>query len=42
MFHREAGVFKTTYVADMALFPLPIARKDDRRRLSCCWSSSCR
>src|SRR5690242_13575743 len=27
MFHREAGVFKTTYAADMALFPLPIARK---------------
>ncbi|MGA3399654.1 MAG: branched-chain amino acid ABC transporter permease [Acetobacteraceae bacterium] len=27
MIHREAGVFKTTYAADMALFPLPIARK---------------
>jgi branched-chain amino acid transport system permease protein len=27
VFHREAGVFKTTYAADMALFPLPIARK---------------
>ena len=27
MFHREAGVFKTTYAADMALFPLPVARK---------------
>src|SRR6185437_15260584 len=27
MFHREAGVFKTTYTADMALFPLPVARK---------------
>ena len=26
MFHREAGVFKTTYAADMALFPLPIAK----------------
>ncbi|WIM14052.1 branched-chain amino acid ABC transporter permease [Enhydrobacter sp.] len=26
MFHREAGVFKTTYAADMALFPLPVAR----------------
>jgi branched-chain amino acid transport system permease protein len=26
MFHREAGVFKTSYAADMALFPLPIAR----------------
>jgi len=24
--HREAGVFKTTYRADMALYPLPIAR----------------
>jgi branched-chain amino acid transport system permease protein len=27
MFHREAGVFKTTYTADMALYPLPVARK---------------
>src|SRR5690242_20631207 len=27
MFHREAGVFKTTYAADMSLFPLPVARK---------------
>jgi len=27
MLHREAGVFKTTYAADMALFPLPVARK---------------
>lgn len=27
MLHRESGVFKTTYAADMALFPLPIARK---------------
>lgn len=27
MFHREAGVFKMTYAADMALFPLPVARK---------------
>jgi branched-chain amino acid transport system permease protein len=26
MFHRESGVFKTTYAADMALYPLPIAR----------------
>jgi branched-chain amino acid transport system permease protein len=26
MFHREAGVFKTTYNADMALYPLPIAK----------------
>jgi branched-chain amino acid transport system permease protein len=26
MFHREAGVFKTNYAADMALYPLPIAR----------------
>jgi branched-chain amino acid transport system permease protein len=26
MFHREAGVFKTTYATDMALFPLPIAK----------------
>ncbi len=26
MFHREAGVFKTTYASDMALFPLPIAK----------------
>src|SRR5262249_2848993 len=26
MFHREAGNFKTTYAADMAVFPLPIAR----------------
>jgi branched-chain amino acid transport system permease protein len=27
VFHREAGVFKTTYGADMSLFPLPVARK---------------
>src|SRR5215208_1162259 len=27
MFHREAGVFKTSYAADMALYPLPIAKK---------------
>ena len=27
MFHREAGVFKTTYAADMALYPLPIAKR---------------
>ncbi|MFM9941324.1 MAG: branched-chain amino acid ABC transporter permease [Hyphomicrobiaceae bacterium] len=26
MFHREAGNFKTTYEADMALFPLPLAK----------------
>ena len=26
MFHRESGVFKTTYGADMALYPLPIAK----------------
>jgi branched-chain amino acid transport system permease protein len=26
MFHREAGVFKTTYATDMALYPLPIAK----------------
>jgi branched-chain amino acid transport system permease protein len=26
MFHREAGVFKTSYAADMALCPLPVAR----------------
>ncbi|MGE5271655.1 MAG: branched-chain amino acid ABC transporter permease, partial [Thiohalocapsa sp.] len=26
MFHREAGIFKTSYAADMALFPLPIAK----------------
>jgi branched-chain amino acid transport system permease protein len=26
MFHRESGVLKTTYAADMALYPLPIAR----------------
>jgi branched-chain amino acid transport system permease protein len=24
--HRECGVFKTTYQADMALYPLPVAR----------------
>src|SRR6266487_4561683 len=27
MFHREAGVFKTSYAADMALYPLPITKK---------------
>lgn len=27
MFHRETAVFKTTYAADMALYPLPVARK---------------
>jgi branched-chain amino acid transport system permease protein len=26
MFHRECGVLKTSYEADMALFPLPVAR----------------
>ncbi|MGE0426244.1 MAG: branched-chain amino acid ABC transporter permease [Reyranellaceae bacterium] len=26
MFYREAGTFKTTYAADMALFPLPLTR----------------
>jgi branched-chain amino acid transport system permease protein len=26
MFAREAGVFKTSYTADMALYPLPIAK----------------
>src|SRR5687767_3372984 len=26
MIHRESGVLKTTYEADMALYPLPIAR----------------
>jgi branched-chain amino acid transport system permease protein len=26
MFHRESGVFKTSYKADMALYPLPIAQ----------------
>ena len=26
MFHRESGVFKTSYVADMAVYPLPIAK----------------
>jgi branched-chain amino acid transport system permease protein len=26
MFHRESGVFKTSYQADMALYPLPIAK----------------
>jgi len=27
MFHRESGVFKTTYSADMALYPLPITKR---------------
>src|SRR5580704_6432278 len=27
MFHRESGVFKTSYAADMALYPLPIAKR---------------
>src|SRR5262249_30526019 len=26
MLHRDSGVFKTSYAADMALYPLPIAR----------------
>ncbi|HWD57101.1 MAG TPA: branched-chain amino acid ABC transporter permease [Stellaceae bacterium] len=26
MFHRESGVFKTSYASDMALYPLPVAR----------------
>ena len=26
VFHRESGVLKTTYAADMALYPLPIAQ----------------
>jgi branched-chain amino acid transport system permease protein len=26
VFHRECGVLKTTYEADMALYPLPVAR----------------
>src|SRR5262249_13108565 len=26
LLHRESGVFKTSYAADMALYPLPIAR----------------
>ena len=26
MFHRETGVFKTSYASDMALYPLPLAR----------------
>ena len=26
MIHRESGLLKTTYEADMALYPLPIAR----------------
>lgn len=27
MFHRESGVFMTSYRADMALYPLPVARQ---------------
>jgi branched-chain amino acid transport system permease protein len=27
VFHRESGVFKTSYAADMALYPLPIAKR---------------
>src|SRR5579884_3703469 len=26
MFHSETGIFKTSYAADMALYPLPVAR----------------
>jgi branched-chain amino acid transport system permease protein len=26
VFHRESGVFKTSYAADMALYPLPITK----------------
>ena len=26
MIHRESGVFKTSYIADMAVFPLPVAQ----------------
>jgi branched-chain amino acid transport system permease protein len=26
VFHRESGYYKTTYAADMALYPLPVAR----------------
>ena len=26
MFHRESGYYKTNYAADMALYPLPVAR----------------
>jgi branched-chain amino acid transport system permease protein len=26
MFHRESGVFKTSYAADMAIYPLPIGK----------------
>jgi len=26
VFHRESGVFKTSYTADMALYPLPITK----------------
>ena len=26
MLHRESGVFKTSYAADMALYPLPISK----------------
>jgi branched-chain amino acid transport system permease protein len=26
VFHSETGIFKTSYAADMALFPLPVAR----------------
>ena len=26
MFYREAGIFKTSYAADMAMLPVPSAR----------------
>jgi len=26
MIHRESGLLKTTYQADMALYPLPVAK----------------
>ena len=41
MIHRECGVLKTTYEADMALYPLPIARWTVGRS-RCCSSSSSR
>ena len=40
MFHREAGVFKTSYAADMALYPLPIAQMGGGGVRRCCSSSS--
>ena len=39
MFYREAGVFKTSYAADMALFPLPQTRWAVAAS-RCCSSSS--